>query len=354
MASGYLYVIKDEQTSLTKIGITNNWRSRLRTLKVGKRTECKIVIQVSDNREWEKRLHKKYDHWRLVGTEWFNLDAGLEQELIGELVKIGTPVERSKQDAEPDIKTNYECWWSTEQGWNEASMLIHNIDEDDIAELEVSNPWVEYCLVPPEYEWAGGSASVYFSFWLPKSLGGKLTEVFVEPDGTLEGSYFDYEDDGNEWMVQTFDAPPKGITDVIDRLWLLRKLDKSEWPLKVVARWDKLKKNRAEAEEKAGPPLPKKLKEREEYLKKVAEEHNEQVNKDFTLAYMRAKIKDEWRVKGLNITPDNPRFDYNAEIFAEAELRYAKGFRVYFDGFKWCKVGPDGKWIECSGHEASL
>lgn len=348
MASGYLYVIKDEQTSLTKIGITNNWRSRLRTLKVGKRTECKIVIQVSDNREWEKRLHKKYDHWRLVGTEWFNLDAGLEQELIGELVKIGIPIEQNKQDAESDAEVNSECWWLTEQGRKEASMLIHSIDEDDITELKLSNPWVDLCLVPPEHEWVEASASIYFSFWLPKSLGGRLSEVFVEPDGTTEGSYFDYENNGNKWMVQTFDEPPKGITDVIDRLWLLRKLDKSEWPLKVVAKWGKLKKNRAEIEEKAGPPLPKKLKKREEYLKKIAEERNQQVARSFTLAYMRAKIQDEWRLKGLNTAPDNPPCIYNAEIFAEAELRYAKGFRVSIDGWKWCKVGLDGKWIECS------
>lgn len=354
MASGYLYVIKDEQTSLTKIGITNNWRSRLRTLKVGKRTECKIVIQVSDNREWEKRLHKKYGHWRLVGTEWFNLDAGLEQELISELVKIGTLVEQNKQDAESDVEANYECWWSTEQGRNEASMLIHSIDEDDITELKLSNPWVDLCSIPHEDEWTETNASIYFSFWLPKSLGGKLSEIFIEPDGTPEGYYFDYESNGNKWMVQTFDAPPKGITDVIDRLWLLRKLDKSEWPLKVVAKWDKLKKNRAEVEEKAGPPLPKKLKEREEYIKRVVEERSEQVAKDFILAYMRAKIQDEWKEKKLNIAPDNPRFIYNAEICAEAELRYAKGFRVSNPGSQWCKVGPDGKWIECSEHEASL
>lgn len=353
MAKGYLYVIKDNQTMLTKIGITGNWRSRLKTLKVGSRTECRIVVEVDSNREWEKRLHKKYDYWRLVGTEWFKLNLELEQDLIHSVERIGIPVTLSKKDSKESCQSDLQCWWSTDQGREEAAKLIYNIDEDEIVELKVSNPWLDCCQVPKEEEWAQGDACVYFRFWHPKSLGGKLAEIFVEPDGTCEGSYFDYEDDGNGWMVQTFDSPPKGITDVIERLWILRKLHKSEWPLKVVTNWNKLKKMAAEAEEKAGPLLPKKAKEREAYLINAVKQHNEATAKAFCLAGMQMLIEQEWKRKGLDVAPDNPPFFFNAKIKAEAERRYANGFRHCSTG-KWAKVNADGKWIDCTEDEASI
>jgi hypothetical protein len=352
MSTGYLYVIKDNQTSLTKIGITGNWQSRLRTLKVGKKTECKIVVEVNDNREWEKRLHRKYDPWRLVGTEWFKLDASTTNELIERVKKIGPPVSIDGEQIEQTSYSENENWWATPQGQREASMLIHNIDEDEITDLKILNPWVDRIVFSQEHEWEHETASVWFSFWHPKSLGGKLSDVFVDPDGTIDGSYFDYEDEGDKWMVKSFEKPPGGMEDVIDRLWTLKELPKTEWPLRVLTNWEKIKKEKAEAEAKAGPKLPKNRKKREQYLKKVVDEYNQETAKAFCLARMRTMIFCEWKQKGLDTEPDHPVFVYNAKIHAEAELRYANGFRVYES--KWHKVGDDGKWIECEEHETSF
>jgi hypothetical protein len=353
MAIGYLYVIKDLQTSLTKIGITGNWQSRLRTLKVGKRTECRIVVKLNDNREWEKRLHRKYDKWRLVGTEWFKLDLATADELIEQVKKIGSSVSLLSQDDEQIASDQEKSWWLTPEGWNEASMLIHNIDEDDMVDLKVSNPWIDCISIPTEEEWGDGYASVRFSFWHPKSLGGELSDVFIEPNGSVDGSYFDYEDEGCKWMVQSFEKPPAGIDDVIDRLWILKELPKTEWPLRVITNWQKLKREKAEAEAKAGPPLPKNRKKREQYLKKVVDEHTEKIQKAFNLTYIMQRISEEWKQKGLNTKLDNPPFFYNAEIKAEAELRYSNGFRINHKQ-EWCKVGPDGRWIECEEHEINF
>jgi len=352
MANGYLYVIKDTQTSLTKIGITGNWKSRMKALKVGSRTECRAIVEISDNREWEKRLHKKYNYWRLVGTEWFKLSLDLEEELIQRVNQIGQPIDLSGENTSAINNQDLVSWWSTKQGKEEASRLIYEIDEDEITELEVSNPWFNSCCIPYEEEWADACASVSFSFWHPKSLGGELAEVFIEPDGTNEGSYFDYEERGDKWMIQSFKNPPKGISDVIDRLWLLCDLDKSEWPLKVFTNSDRLKKYAADVERLAGPPLPEEPGELERYLEECVEKVNRETQKAFTLVYMQQRIFEEWMQKGLNTEPDNPPFFYNAEIKAEAELRYSKGFRV--QNHKWCKVATDGKWIECEEHETSI
>ena len=354
MANGYLYVIKDTQTSLTKIGITGNWKSRMKALKVGSKTECRTIVEVSDNREWEKRFHKKYNHWRLVGTEWFKLDFRLEEELIQKVNQIGRPVCSSEESANAINSQDSGCWWSTEQGREEACRLIYNIDEDEITELEVSNPWFDFCDIPREEEWTDARASVSFRFWHPKSLGGELAEVWVEPDGTCEGSYFDYEEQGDKWMIQSFKNPPKGISDVIDRLWLLCDLDKSEWPLKVFTNSDRLKRYEAELERLAGPPLPEEPTELERYLEECIERAKRSTEKAFNLAYMKQKIFEEWKQKGLNTEPDNPPTFYNAEIAAEAELRYSKGFRVSTSDWGWRKVAPDGKWIDCEEHETSI
>jgi hypothetical protein len=97
MQPGTLYVIQDRQTSLIKIGISNNWALRLKSLKVGIKTKLKIAIKTNGNREWEKMLHQQYANWRLVGTEWFNLDETLLEELLNKVVNIAEMYEAGEE-----------------------------------------------------------------------------------------------------------------------------------------------------------------------------------------------------------------------------------------------------------------
>ena len=72
--AGYVYVIRDMDTGLYKIGETNNWRRRFKQLKVD---DVKIVaIQlkwVSNRHEIENYHHDLYSAYRLPQSEWFKL-----------------------------------------------------------------------------------------------------------------------------------------------------------------------------------------------------------------------------------------------------------------------------------------
>jgi hypothetical protein len=97
MEIGCLYIIEDLQSSLIKIGISNNWTLRLKSLKVGTKTKLKIVVKTEKNREWEKILHQEYADRRLVGTEWFSLDEALTEELLNKVEDIAKAYEAGRE-----------------------------------------------------------------------------------------------------------------------------------------------------------------------------------------------------------------------------------------------------------------
>tara|TARA_Y100000739_G_C20366984_1_gene354916 strand:- start:60 stop:683 length:624 start_codon:yes stop_codon:yes gene_type:complete len=72
--SGYLYLIKDNSTGLHKIGVTKNWGTRSRQLRVGKTTTEIKVLRCINFAKWEKVLHKLFDSERLPGSEWFKIN----------------------------------------------------------------------------------------------------------------------------------------------------------------------------------------------------------------------------------------------------------------------------------------
>lgn len=72
---GYVYVIKDVETGLIKIGRTESWLRRQKELGVD---EAKILLMnlrwVRDSFEMEKTFHDRYRDYRLPQSEWFRLD----------------------------------------------------------------------------------------------------------------------------------------------------------------------------------------------------------------------------------------------------------------------------------------
>ena len=72
--AGYVYVIRDMDTGLYKIGETSDWRRRFKELKVD---DVKIVViqlkWVSNRIEIEKYHHDLHRDYRLPQSEWFKL-----------------------------------------------------------------------------------------------------------------------------------------------------------------------------------------------------------------------------------------------------------------------------------------
>jgi hypothetical protein len=77
-----LYVVKYKDTNLVKIGVSNNWYERAKALQVGLKTTPLAVVITESNVKAEKELHKKFEEYRLPGSEYFFFD----QELLGKVV----------------------------------------------------------------------------------------------------------------------------------------------------------------------------------------------------------------------------------------------------------------------------
>ncbi len=72
--AGYVYVIRDMETGLYKIGETSNWRRRFKELKVDDEKIVAIQLKwVSNRLEIEKYHHDLYSAYRLPQSEWFKL-----------------------------------------------------------------------------------------------------------------------------------------------------------------------------------------------------------------------------------------------------------------------------------------
>jgi hypothetical protein len=80
-----VYVIQNKHVANQyKIGITSNWSSRAKQLKVGDVTKEVFVCPVNENGELESYLHKRYAKYRLPQSEWFHLNS----HQVGQITSI--------------------------------------------------------------------------------------------------------------------------------------------------------------------------------------------------------------------------------------------------------------------------
>ena len=70
-----VYLIRDDESGLHKIGMSADWERRSRELKVGVVTSLVRVIHCNDARKWERVLHVMFKHKRLPQSEWFRISA---------------------------------------------------------------------------------------------------------------------------------------------------------------------------------------------------------------------------------------------------------------------------------------
>jgi len=72
--SGYVYIFKSGYDDLYKIGMSGNWESRLRELKIANpQIKCIVSHRVGDMRSVESELHRIFKHKR-IEREWFSLN----------------------------------------------------------------------------------------------------------------------------------------------------------------------------------------------------------------------------------------------------------------------------------------
>lgn len=67
---------------MTKIGITCQWHSRSKSLKIGEKTQLLGLFQADELAEAEKELHDTFKQFRLPGSEYFNLNKKQIKELL--------------------------------------------------------------------------------------------------------------------------------------------------------------------------------------------------------------------------------------------------------------------------------
>ena len=68
-----VYLIRDDQTGLHKIGMTGNWARRSRELQVGRGCTAVRLVACPDAQKWERVLHAQFRHKRLPQSEWFRI-----------------------------------------------------------------------------------------------------------------------------------------------------------------------------------------------------------------------------------------------------------------------------------------
>jgi len=77
-----LYVIEHVDSGMTKIGITGDWLSRSRALKLHEKTRLVGLFEPGDMQEAEKELHALFRRSRLPGSEYFSLTKDQQEELL--------------------------------------------------------------------------------------------------------------------------------------------------------------------------------------------------------------------------------------------------------------------------------
>lgn len=101
MSQDCLYVLRHNSSGLIKIGVTSNWQSRSKQLRVNLATKALLVVACEDNLYEESSIHCEYDEQRIPQTEWFHLDANQTQTLLHRVKKLGKEVKWRPGDVKP-------------------------------------------------------------------------------------------------------------------------------------------------------------------------------------------------------------------------------------------------------------
>lgn len=102
---------------MTKIGITCQWHSRSKSLKIGEKTQLLGLFQANELAEAEKQLHDTFRESRLPGSEYFNLNKKQIKQLLLFMTDKYESVEKyynyySKVKKSQDLEITHALGWS--------------------------------------------------------------------------------------------------------------------------------------------------------------------------------------------------------------------------------------------------
>jgi len=80
--SEILYIIEHIDSGMTKIGITADWFSRSKALKLHEKTKLIGLFEPDDMEEAEKELHRLFRKNRLPGSEYFHLTKAQQEDVL--------------------------------------------------------------------------------------------------------------------------------------------------------------------------------------------------------------------------------------------------------------------------------
>lgn len=89
-----VYLIRDDETGLHKIGITSNWARRSRQLQVGRGSTAVRLVPCADAKKWERVLHAQFRHKRLPQSEWFRIT---EEEALPKMQWLAHELAKAKE-----------------------------------------------------------------------------------------------------------------------------------------------------------------------------------------------------------------------------------------------------------------
>ena len=112
-----IYAIQHIDSGMTKIGITCQWNSRCKSLKVGEKTKLLGLFQSDELAEAEKELHDTFKEWRLPGSEYFNFNKKQIKELLSLMTDKYQSVEKyynyyNKVKKSQDVEITRALGWS--------------------------------------------------------------------------------------------------------------------------------------------------------------------------------------------------------------------------------------------------
>ena len=88
-----VYLIRDNESGLHKIGITGNWARRSKELKVGRGSTAVRLVPCVEAKKWERVLHAQFRHKRLPQSEWFRVT---EEEALPKMEWLAQELGKAK------------------------------------------------------------------------------------------------------------------------------------------------------------------------------------------------------------------------------------------------------------------
>jgi hypothetical protein len=182
-----VYIIKCVQTKLIKIGISENWYSRAKALKVGTKTTPILVVATEENRSAERVLHEYFNKQRLPGSEYFYLNTSQVSTAINIALQYGATLPHFHQQPTESLSPERD---SLENGYIEITKCVHFEFERDIR-LTYRNRG--RCILECLEIYVGKQNTRYFTVLLDTQVQNKKlkhdSRWYIEADWALRLKY---------------------------------------------------------------------------------------------------------------------------------------------------------------------